>query len=271
MYTFMNKDDYLKASNNQKLEEETKKTLSVIQSNQLGYIEQLREKSLTAKGKLVITHRQINHWSSFGLIDDSRETDEKMNWRKYSVLDVVWLGIILNSRQLGYPLDSLRKAKDIWYSLEEDGKIFPLIETYISMGLQNVPCTILLYPNGFLELYTLREYVTALNLGNLLSHHISISLSFILEEIFDVLPDISDVFMPIPIKQDPRVKSFSVMYDAEGNINSYEHKLNYTNKNTQIQKLLKGANFQDIKIKQQSGGITHIEQIVKQKIQKKAK
>ncbi len=40
------------------------------------------------------SYRSINHWSSLGLLDDVREDNNK-GWRKFSIIDIVWLRILI--------------------------------------------------------------------------------------------------------------------------------------------------------------------------------
>src|SRR2546421_3578374 len=47
----------------------------------------------------VASYRQINSWDKYGLIDIDRQGAE---WRKYSIMDSIWLNIIYELRCFGY-------------------------------------------------------------------------------------------------------------------------------------------------------------------------
>ncbi|MDX1836044.1 hypothetical protein DIZ81_13320 [Legionella taurinensis] len=57
------------------------------------------------------TYRIINHWSKLGLFDDSR-TDNK-GWRKFSIVDMVWLRVLMELRTFGLSLEKMKKGYEI--------------------------------------------------------------------------------------------------------------------------------------------------------------
>ena len=67
-------------------------------------------KAFTLKD-LSISSRVLKYWSSMGILrDDNRAVDEnhKLNFTEY-----IWLKIIIELRQLGYPISRIQKAKGI--------------------------------------------------------------------------------------------------------------------------------------------------------------
>ncbi len=69
----------------------------------------LNEKKHTIKDTYQ-SYRLINHWSSLGLLDDER-SEESRQWRKLSVLDIVWVNLLVEMRKFGFPLEKLQVAK----------------------------------------------------------------------------------------------------------------------------------------------------------------
>lgn len=57
----------------------------------------------------VLSYRLINHWQKAGLLDESRQ--DSKGWRKYSLIDLLWIRIIVILREFGVSLQNLRKVK----------------------------------------------------------------------------------------------------------------------------------------------------------------
>ncbi|HAT7922480.1 TPA: MerR family transcriptional regulator [Legionella pneumophila] len=67
----------------------------------------LTEKKFTIKN-IESTYRVINHWSKLGLFDDCR-TDSK-GWRKFSIVDMAWLRVLMELRTFGLSLEKIKKG-----------------------------------------------------------------------------------------------------------------------------------------------------------------
>ncbi len=67
---------------------------------------------LKKKGRHTITgisYRTLNHWEKIGLIDNERPDGK--GWRKYSIIDMVWLHIIISLRNFGFPHKKILKVR----------------------------------------------------------------------------------------------------------------------------------------------------------------
>lgn len=71
----------------------------------------LRDKQYSSND-LGESYRVINHWADLGLLDDSRSDSNK--WRKFSLVDIVWVFIVKELRKYGFPLE---KIKELRYNL----------------------------------------------------------------------------------------------------------------------------------------------------------
>jgi len=61
------------------------------------------------------------------LITSNRPDDK--GWRRYSLIDVVWLNIIKELRRFGYPLDQILKVKkNISRKSDNDPSDYPYLE-----------------------------------------------------------------------------------------------------------------------------------------------
>ena len=54
------------------------------------------------------TYRVIGSWVEYGLLDDSKDGSK---WKKFSLLDLLWIKIIDRLRDFGYPIRSIEKVK----------------------------------------------------------------------------------------------------------------------------------------------------------------
>lgn len=57
------------------------------------------------------SYRAVNHWESLGLIDSNR-IQAGQGWRKFSILDVLWLSILENLRNFGLSSDKIKVTKN---------------------------------------------------------------------------------------------------------------------------------------------------------------
>lgn len=70
------------------------------------------------------TYRVIGSWVKYGLLDDPQEGGK---WKKFSILDLVWIKIIDKLREFGYPVRKIEKVRqalfyapnaEVWYNLD---------------------------------------------------------------------------------------------------------------------------------------------------------
>jgi DNA-binding transcriptional MerR regulator len=130
-----------------------------------------------------ITARQVNSWDEYGLIGIEREGVE---WRKYSIVDAVWLNTIYELRQLGIPVDIIRNVKQ---ALEKGsdwtGTPMPLLEFCIYRAINHKDHIVLLvFSDGSAMPITYEQYF--LNVYHQeLKNHVLIDLSHILQRNFE--------------------------------------------------------------------------------------
>jgi DNA-binding transcriptional MerR regulator len=77
-----------------------------IDANWKGLNKILNDRSVDIKVDL--SYRVKSSWDKYGLIDSDREN---LEWRRFSLLDAVWIEIIKRLRDFGFPLDSIKKLK----------------------------------------------------------------------------------------------------------------------------------------------------------------
>ncbi len=151
----------------------------------------LREKRFKI-GRSEVSSRVVNHWEAEGIVEDPRESGQ--GWRRYSLMDLVWLGSILELRGFGVPTATLGKAKSNLRQMD-DGRLDPdapyTFEFYVLLALQQVPVFLLVFASGEVELATEREYATAGHLWPL-ADHVRINLNAVVQKALpklDTRPD----------------------------------------------------------------------------------
>ncbi len=101
--------------------------------------EAIRTPKYTVKD-VEFTYRIINSWASAGLLPERRE-DGSEEWRRLSVVDSVWIQILLTMREFGF---SLAKAKKTYNCLmqDEEGRDLKKIDAAILACFRKPPLPI---------------------------------------------------------------------------------------------------------------------------------
>ena len=137
------------------------------------------ERKITFKD---ITYKMLNDWERAGLIDNKREGNE---WRRFSIIDAVWLKIIKELRGFGMSLKQIKIAKtSLEFQQNKCGVAMPLLEFYTAFAIGNkMPVLILVFNDGVAIPANYTQYkVTRDFLG--LEHHIQLNLNTILQGFF---------------------------------------------------------------------------------------
>lgn len=88
-----------------------------------GFINHLRKPNFRVEHD-VLSYRIIRTWVEYGLLDDTRKSAGA--WRKFSLLELVWLKIIRILRDYGYPLSKIMAAKFSLYRLARQKSAYHL-------------------------------------------------------------------------------------------------------------------------------------------------
>ena len=78
----------------------------------LHILKQLRTRK-TAIEKNEIPYRVLNHWDSLNLIECDRESSK--GWRRFNLIEGLWISVIKKGRELGLSLDKIAKAKPYFF------------------------------------------------------------------------------------------------------------------------------------------------------------
>ncbi|MDB5086622.1 MAG: DNA-binding transcriptional regulator, MerR family [Mucilaginibacter sp.] len=91
--------------------------------NAFGICDDIFKPALTVND-LCISYRTINNWESNGLMLTGRKNSR--DWHKFSFVDFIWLNIVFELRQLGFPLKKIQKLKAFLNENIDDESIFAI-------------------------------------------------------------------------------------------------------------------------------------------------
>ena len=84
-------------------------------------------------GDTDVAYRVINHWDETGLMPDG--FDDKGGWRLFSLIEMVWLQIILHLRQFGLSLEQIKRAKEGIAAWDTKTKYYTFLEYYLAAAV----------------------------------------------------------------------------------------------------------------------------------------
>ncbi|MFL5765467.1 MAG: hypothetical protein ACJ77K_16095 [Bacteroidia bacterium] len=144
------------------------------------------------------SYRQINSWDKYGLIDIDRVGNE---WRKYSIVDGMWLNIIAELRNFAIAIENIKKAKE---TLEEAGSKrspMPTLEFCVYKALLfREHIFLLVFADGSAMPLPINEYNLNLITGEL-KNHIRIDLTEILLRLFENNEGLKPLYPAFEIKK----------------------------------------------------------------------
>lgn len=130
----------------------------------------------------VISYRLINHWEKIGLIHSNRGADNK-GWRQYSLMDIVWLSIIVRLRKFGYNIHNIKQSRLVNFAQYDECE-YGELEFYTAVAfVNNVPIHALFFTDFRAEIATLYEILESSEKRGI-ANHISININAILQGLF---------------------------------------------------------------------------------------
>jgi DNA-binding transcriptional MerR regulator len=219
-----------------------------------------------------ITYRQLNSWGDEGLLTNDRED---RSWRKFSIMDALWVKVIQELREFGLSREQIKNTK---YSLGCDAKEYgvpmPILEFYTAFAIgSKMPVLLLVFKDGVCVPANFTQYKVAREFGEV-ENHLQINLNKILQDFFptvDLKPQ-SKAEMPLTLEEVEllafiRLKTFEkveVKY-KNGSIDLLEGLESVSNKK-RIQEILKEQKYASIELIEEDGKVTRILRKIKKKI-----
>lgn len=132
-----------------------------------------------------ITYRQLNSWEKEGLLSVQREGRE---WRRFSIVDAIWVKLVKELREFGMSREQLRATKKSFeFESEKCGVPMPMLEFYTAFVIgAKMPVLILVFKDGVAVPCSFTQYKVAKELVGI-DNHIQISLNDLMQDMF---PDV---------------------------------------------------------------------------------
>lgn len=157
------------------------------------------------------TYRQINSWEELGIVHCERPEG---GWRRFSIIDIVWIEIIKQLREFGFGLKQIKRAKlNLEWLGEQYGKPMPILEFYTAFILKKgMDVNLIVFNSGQAEPITQYQY-RGTEVFFKLKNHLTINLTDIIHRI---LPNIKKVEKPITTEKSSSItNSIDILPDSD--------------------------------------------------------
>lgn len=234
----------------------------------------LRQKRFTL-GRSDASSRVVNHWEAEGVVSDPRE--EGKGWRRYSIIELVWLGAVLELRAFGVPTETLRKAMQNIQATHFDRSSKPgaparLFEFYIVRAMRREPVFLLVFASGDVDLATEREYAFT-GLLHPLADHVRINLNAVVQKVLPkldlkpkhqpgVLLSGKELSIVLALRDDRNRRVTVRLKDGEPDLLEVER----AEEGKTVHDLVKEGPHLDLNVKMRDGRIVHLSSILKEKL-----
>ena len=98
-----------------------------------------------------VSYRVLNHWATMGLIEDQREQDAQ-TWRLFSLIDLLWIRVLLDLRNFGLSLAMLQRVKQTLHIGKKGA--YPVLDVAVGLCLKREPTYIVVFEDGYAALAT---------------------------------------------------------------------------------------------------------------------
>jgi len=150
-----------------------------------------------------VTYRQLNSWEDKELLTTERV--EENSWRRFSIIDALWVKIIQELRAFGLSTEQIKNAKDsLTFGASKYKVAMPILEFYTAFAIGNkMPVLLLVFRDGVAVPTNYTQYRVAQQVADL-ENHIQINLNKLLQTLFpdvdltanykaDLLPDVDEM------------------------------------------------------------------------------
>ena len=219
-----------------------------------------------------ITYRQLNSWEAEGLLTVEREGNE---WRRFSIMDAIWVKMIKELREFGLSRKQLKTTKEsLEFASEKCGVAMPMLEFYVAFAIgSKMPVLLLIFKDGVAVPANYSQYKINhefLGIGN----HIQININEILQGFFpnvDLKPKYKTE-LPVNIEEMELLAFIRVAEYEKIEIRYRNGKIEIIEGTERIAPnkmadIMREQAYDEIKIRRQGGKVTSIVRIKKKKIQ----
>ncbi len=219
----------------------------------------------------------INTWINDGLMDNLRDGSRK--WRRFSVIEAIWISIVIELRDFGFRKEAIKVTKDeLLPSAEEFDTPYPYLEYHlITTILYKKPYFIVIDKDGHANILGYETYVNMLSIEDVPTSHVVISLGGLygklLNKIDRMKADFTQFFKLT--NEELELLSFIKQNDFQtikiarrnGEIDRLEG-VERIDREKRIIDILNEGDYQNIELKQEDGKIVCIHRTIKKKISK---
>lgn len=219
-----------------------------------------------------VSYRQLNSWGEQGLLTNERED---RTWRKFSIMDALWVRIIQELREFGLGWEQIANAKQsLSIDSTEYGVQMPILEFYTAFAIGNkMPVLLMVFKDGVCVPANFTQYKIAREFSDV-ENHLQINLNAILQSFF---PDVDlkanqqyqdslsieevELLAFIRVKQFEKVE---VRYKG-GKMDLIEGLESVSNRK-RIDEILKEQKFASIELIEENGKVTRVLRKIKKKL-----
>ncbi|MBB1285253.1 MerR family transcriptional regulator [Flavisolibacter sp. BT320] len=221
-----------------------------------------------------ITYRQLNSWEKEGLLTVQREGRE---WRRFSIIDALWVKIVKELRDFGMSREQLRNVKScLEFESARCGVSMPMLEFYTAFVIgAKMPVLILIFKDGVAVPCSYTQFKVAKERVGM-DNHIQLNLNDLLQEMFpdvDLKPSMK-LDAPLSVNELEllaylglgKFETITVKFN-NGKMEQFEGVQRIKAKR-RIQEIMQEHKYQNIMIQEEDGNITAIFQTIKKKFSK---
>ena len=242
-----------------------------IKQNKISQVLNNRERKINLAS---ITYRQLNSWENEELLTIERENKE---WRKFSIMDALWVKIIQELRNFGFPIEKIKVAKESLSFLSNKCKVAqPFLEFYTAFAIgSKMPVMLLVFSDGVAIPVNFTQYKVTKEILDI-ENHIQINLNEMLQSLFpnvDLKPKY-EMQTAVSIEEMEvlafmRVKRFEkvAVHYTGGKVDTIEG-LERVNSQKRISEILKEQQFAKIELIEQDGKVVSVVRTIKKKVKK---
>lgn len=222
-----------------------------------------------------VTYRQVNSWEEQDLLTIKRKD---RGWRKFSIMEAVWLKIVSELREFGLPIEKIKVTKESLSFLNKKcGVEMPFLEFFTAFAIgSKMPVLILVFRDGIAIPVNFTQYkVTKEVIG--VENHIQINLNEMLQSFFpnvDLKPNYQ-MQMPVSLEEMEllafmRVRDFEKVeiFYSNGKMDVIEG-FERVDANQMLSDIIREQKYQKIELVLQDGNVVAVRRRLKHKIGKK--
>lgn len=220
----------------------------------------------------LISYRTLHHWDSVGLIECGRESS-KSGWRKFNLVEALWLHVIIKFRDMGVSLEKIGEAKTIFF--EKIGNLnLKFIDYYLVGVLYFKTPTFFVMPSDEVPAFLSYDEMTQAMEAGLLNNAILIHLNPLLNKIFKKIEVCSDFSSKRTLtKEQRKVCDFMDMEDfdsmkiskADGKISEVEFEKGFSRKES-YRKVIESETDALITVRRSKGVVASIKRAKRAKL-----